>query len=85
MTIKLSVDEISSEKKLLTNESCFILLEKKQSDKRKQQLSANNYQDEAWSYAPLTTERFQMILLCDVVFQLVYNKTVNLTNYTILQ
>ena len=44
------------------------------SDKYKQELSANHYQNEARSYSPLTTERFQMILLCDIVlvFKLVY-------------
>ena len=67
---------ISSEKKLLTNESCFIFQEITTtillSDKRNQQLSANLYKNEARTYFTLTTGRFRMFLLCDVVFKLVY-------------
>ena len=65
----------SSEKKLLTNECCFIFLKKKKTsaitlpDKSKQQLSANFYHKEARTYPLLTAERARMILLCDVVFK----------------
>ena len=51
----------------------FIFLEKTPavslSDKSKQQLSANHYQNEARKYSSLTTERFRMILSNDVVLK----------------
>ena len=63
---------ISSKKKLLTNESCFIFSGKTPaislSDKRKQ-LSANLYQNEARTYSPFAAERFRIILLCELVYK----------------
>ena len=75
LTVKWSVDENLFWKETFDEWKLLYLSGKTPaislSNKRKQELSANHYQNEAWTYSALTTERFQIILLCDVVFKLV--------------